>query len=216
MLPNKNNTKKQYTVTPFNATNNEIGKICAICGNGILNDESVVLCPECNLPYHHDCWKEMGGCGSYGCAAAPNIKKAEYAPSDSYVAGWTSEKKCPECGSMILSNALICRVCKSEFPTEKPMTKEQWNNRIYDGKDIIMIRTIVIIQFLLSLIICFDPLLFFANIYTIFFSKNYWWFFKINRLPNELKILHYAGTVISGINILIGIALFITIKAQAL
>lgn len=201
MLPNnKKPAKKHYNVTPFKATNNEIGKICSICGSGILNDESVVLCPECNLPYHHDCWKEMGGCGSYGCAAAPDIKKADYAPSDTYVEGWTSEKKCPECGSMILSNALICRVCKSEFPTEKPMTKAEWENRIYDGKELTSVRTKVIIQCLLSIIGILTLFMLPLNIFTLY-SDN--WIFKVRRLPSELKILHYAGVAISAIWLII-------------
>ncbi len=207
-LPNhmssaKKMPKKQYTVTPFEATDNEISKICSICGSGILNGESIVLCPECKLPYHHDCWKEMGGCGSYGCAAAPDIKKADYAPSDTYVEGWTSEKKCPECGSMILSNAIICRVCKSEFPTEKPMTKEEWQNRTYDGKELTKIRIFVGIQFLLSLIICFNFFMFLINFYTILASDKVGWLFKMKRLPKELKILVYASSIISIINLII-------------
>ena len=49
--------KKNYKVTPFTANKEDIGKICSICGSGILNDESIVTCPECGLPYHHECWK---------------------------------------------------------------------------------------------------------------------------------------------------------------
>lgn len=206
MSPVKKAIKKQYTVTPIEATTNEIGKICSICGSGILNNESVAICPECKLPYHYDCWKEMGGCGSYGCAAAPDIKKADYAPSDIYVEGWTSEKKCPECGSMILSNALICRVCKAEFPTEKPMTREQWENRIYDGKDLEIVKIKVIVQSLLSLFGIFTIFLFPINLYALFTDG---WIFKMKRLPDELKILHYASTIISGMWFIILALVFI-------
>ena len=211
MLPAKNTTnkttKKHYNVTPFSATNNEIGKICSICGSGILNEDQVVICPECSLPYHFDCWKEIGGCGSYGCAAAPDIKKADYAPSDTYVEGWTSEKKCPECGSMILSNALICRVCKAEFPTEKPMTRTEWLNRIYDGKELNTVRIKVLIQFFLSIVGFLTLFMFPINLYTIYSSEGC--FFKMNRLPQELKILQYCGTIISGIELCIMILFFI-------
>ncbi|MBR4571518.1 MAG: hypothetical protein IKO19_12745 [Candidatus Riflebacteria bacterium] len=192
--------KKHYNVTPSNATAEEIGKICSICGSGILNDESIVICPECHLPYHYDCWKEMGGCGSYGCAAAPDIKKAEYAPSDTYVEGWTSEKKCPECGSMILSDALICRVCKAEFPTEKPMTREEWLNRTYDGKELNSVRIRVVAQFFLSIIGIFTILMLPLNIYTVFGGN---WIFKMKRLPQELQILQYCSTFISVLELFI-------------
>ena len=194
--PTNKTVKKHYNVSPINATAEEIGKICSICGSGIVNDESIVICPECHLPYHYDCWKEMGGCGSYGCAAAPDIKKAEYAPSDTYVEGWTTEKRGPECGSMILSDALICRVCHSEFPTEKPMTREQWQNRIYDGKDLNIVRIQVTIQFLLSLLGLLTVFMFPINLFTVLTNA---WIFKIKRLPPDLKILTYSGTIISGI-----------------
>ena len=196
MLPTRPNTKpkKHYNVSPMEPTSEEIGKTCSICGSGILNGESIVLCPECKLPYHYDCWKEMGGCGSYGCAAAPDIKKADYAPSDTYVEGWTSEKKCPECGSMILSNAIICRVCHSEFPTEKPMTREEWQNRIYDGKELTNVRIKVIVQFFLSIIGIFTLIMVPINFLAVFSD---FWIFKMKRLPSELKILQYAGSIIS-------------------
>ncbi|MBP5470234.1 MAG: hypothetical protein J6Z11_13420 [Candidatus Riflebacteria bacterium] len=201
MLPNrmtsvKKPVKKHYNVSPFDATENEIGKTCSICGSGITNGESIVLCPECNLPYHHDCWKEMGGCGSYGCAAAPDIKKADYAPSDTYVEGWTSEKRCPECGSMIMSNAIICRVCKAEFPTEKPMTKEEWQNRTYDGKELESVRVKLFLQSFFSFMGCFAIFSFPINLFALFTDN---WVFKVKRLPKELKILHYTNTVVSGL-----------------
>ncbi len=206
------NSRTTYKVTSFTATDNEIGKTCSICGTGILNDESVVLCPKCSLPYHYECWKEMGGCGSYGCAAAPNIKKAEYSPSDTYIEGWTSKKKCPECGELILSNALICYKCKSKFPTEKPMTKEQWINRIYDGKDLLSVKILTLLQFILSLIIVLDIFMFPINIYTICLSDKLWWFFKMKRLPIELKILQYFATIISIINLILLLFIFLIIK----
>ena len=205
MLPNrmtspKKPIKKHYNVSPFDATDNEIGKICSICGSGITNGESIVLCPECNLPYHHDCWREMGGCGSYGCAAAPDIKKADYAPSDTYVEGWTSEKRCPECGSMIMSNAVICRVCKAEFPTDKPMTKEEWQNRTYDGKELEGVRIKIIFQSFFSFLGCFAIFSFPINLFAMFTDN---WVYKVKRLPKELKILHYTNTVISGLWLLV-------------
>ena len=213
-VSNKNITKNNYKVTPFTARDEDVGKICSICGSGILNDESIVTCPVCALPYHYECWKEMGGCGSYGCAAAPNIKKADYAPSDTYVKGWTSEKKCPECGSMIVSNAIICRFCKSRFPTEKPMTKEEWINRIYDGNYLLFVRIAVFLQFIFSLLIFLSIFTFIINLYILLLSNSLWWIYKMKRLPNELKLLQYASTIISGIILVITIVLFVTMTGK--
>ncbi len=206
-IPNKKVEKKRYNIASFEASDNEIGKICSICGAGIMNGDVVVLCPECSLPYHYECWNEMGGCGSYGCAAAPDIKKADYAPSDTFVAGWTSEKKCPECGSSILSNALVCRVCKAEFPTEKPMTRAEWINRQYDGNELNSVRIKVIVQALLSIIGLFTLFLFPINVFTLISDS---WIFKMKRLPNELKILQYASTIISGLWLFVFVLLIVS------
>ena len=222
MLPNTNNNlpsviktdnnqlKDKLKVSPFEATDNEIGKTCSICGMTIVNGELVVLCPVCQLPYHHECWEEIGGCGSYGCSAAPEIKKADYGPAYVYADAWVSEKQCPECGSMIPANALKCRVCQSEFPTAKPMTKAEWQNRIYDEDSLLPIRITVITQFLCSLIILFTAFTFIANIYTTFLSDRLWWFYRIKRLPSELKVLHYAGTIISCLYLLGFFILYLT------
>ena len=199
---NNNQLKNKFKVSPFEATDNEIGKTCSICGAGIINREIVVLCPECQMPYHYDCWEEMGGCGSYGCAAAPEIKKADHGPAYVYADAWISEKECPECGAMIPSNALVCRVCKSEFPTEKPITKVEWRNRIYDEDQLLPIRIFVISQFIVSLFIYFSAFTFIANLYSSLPSNKLWWFYQIKKLPSELKVLHYAGTIISLINLI--------------
>ena len=198
----KKQLKNKFKVSPFEATDDEIGKTCSICVSGIVNGETVVLCPECRMPYHYDCWEEMGGCGSYGCAAAPEIKKADYGPAYVYADAWMSEKKCPECGSMIPSNALVCPICRSEFPTDKPMTELEWRNRTYDVNELLLVRLGVIGQFVVSLFIFFSAFTFITNLYTIFLSDKLWWIYKIKRLPSELKVLHYAGTIISGLNLL--------------
>ncbi len=154
----------------------------------------IVTCPLCSLPYHHECWKEIGGCGTYGCKAAPSVSKTESVPDDTFTPGWVAEKKCPVCNSSIIATALICKVCRTNFPTERPMTKAEWESREYDGDDLLKIRTRVIGQFALSALGC---LFFFslpANLCAMYTDS---WFFTLKRLPPPLKILFYAGLGVS-------------------
>ena len=76
------------------------------------------------------------------------------------------------------------------------MTREQWQNRIYDGKDLNIVRIQVTIQFLLSLLGLLTVFMFPINLFTVLTNA---WIFKIKRLPPDLKILTYSGTIISGI-----------------
>jgi hypothetical protein len=52
------------------------GKICPICQDEIKFGEEIVICEYCRLPFHDACWKENGGCGTYGCLGASTVKQA--------------------------------------------------------------------------------------------------------------------------------------------
>lgn len=183
-------------VTPEPAREEQIGKTCSSCGTGISQGELVVTCPLCSLPYHHECWKEIGGCGTYGCRAAPAVTKSEPVVEDAFTPGWTAEKKCPACQSSILANALICKYCKATFPTERPMTADEWKNREYDGNDLLRARNLVIAQFIVSALGCLFFLSLPVNLLAMF-TEN--WLFAVKRLPPSLRILFYAGLGVSGL-----------------
>lgn len=183
-------------VTPVLPGNENLGKLCSTCGTAILSSDIIVICPVCSQPYHHDCWKEIGGCGTYGCTAAPVATLKEDVPQDVFTPGWTAEKKCPECGSSIIASALVCKVCHASFPTERPMTKAEWRDREYDEKELNKIKTSVIIQFILSTLGCLFIIMLPINAIAAFSDT---WFFRVKRLPPTLKVLFYASFAISGL-----------------
>lgn len=41
--------------------------VCEYCQANIKDESFLVHCPECNTPYHLECWTENGGCAVYGC-----------------------------------------------------------------------------------------------------------------------------------------------------
>lgn len=183
-------------VTPVAPAEEHLGKLCSTCGTAILSSDTIVVCPVCSQPYHHDCWKEIGGCGTYGCTAAPVATMKEDVPEDVFTPGWTAEKKCPECGSSIIANALVCKVCRASFPTERPMTKEEWRDREYDEKELNKIKTNVIIQFILSTLGCLFFIMLPVNALAAFTDS---WIFRVKRLPPTLKVLFYASFAISAL-----------------
>lgn len=57
----------------LNAGSDNVGKICPYCQTLIGYDEMVTVCDRCRMPHHHDCWRENGGCTTFGCKSdTPN------------------------------------------------------------------------------------------------------------------------------------------------
>ncbi|MHB9108170.1 MAG: RING finger protein [Armatimonadota bacterium] len=50
-----------------------VGKTCPYCQTPLKPHDRVVVCPQCGMPHHQDCWQDNDGCTTYGCesAAAP-------------------------------------------------------------------------------------------------------------------------------------------------
>lgn len=55
------------------------GKTCPYDQYPIAIGDSIILCPACGTPHHADCWRENGGCTTYGCARAPMQAAAQAA-----------------------------------------------------------------------------------------------------------------------------------------
>ncbi len=55
------------------------GKVCPYCRFPIKAGEEVVVCPSCAVPHHTDCWRENGGCTTYGCQGRPQMGGAQAA-----------------------------------------------------------------------------------------------------------------------------------------
>ncbi len=39
------------------------GKLCPVCRTAFLENNDVVVCPECGTPHHRDCYRAIGKCG---------------------------------------------------------------------------------------------------------------------------------------------------------
>ena len=41
--------------------------ICPYCSTEITSRDRVIYCEKCGIPHHESCWRENGGCTTYGC-----------------------------------------------------------------------------------------------------------------------------------------------------
>jgi hypothetical protein len=48
-----------------------IGKTCPYCQFPVKGHEELVVCSECGIPHHTDCWNENHGCTTFGCTGHP-------------------------------------------------------------------------------------------------------------------------------------------------
>ncbi len=53
-------------------TQNNIGKTCPYCQFPIKQNLEVIVCSECNIPHHRECWEENRGCTTFGCTKPSN------------------------------------------------------------------------------------------------------------------------------------------------
>ncbi len=140
------------------AGGNTAGKTCSICQTVIVAGEHILYCPDCGLPFHHECWQENGGCSQYGCESAPRTKKQEQSPQ-LVSSAWGDEKQCPACGRKIKGRALKCRFCGAEFESRDIISKQEYSQREYAGKEYLAARNKVVAMFLASATGCLSPIM---------------------------------------------------------
>ena len=130
-------------------------KRCSICNTQITDLDLFFTCTICDSPYHEICWKEMGGCATYGCKAAATAEKPPMPAS--FARGWGDEKNCPSCSSKIPASVLGC-ACGARFPWADPMTKEDYDSWATEQKQQKSIRTQLIVLFVITIFGLLAPL----------------------------------------------------------
>jgi hypothetical protein len=122
---------------------------CSICHTLLQPDEEKVSCPDCQQDYHQGCWKDLGGCATYGCKKAAVADKPP--PPVLVGAGWGDVKVCPQCSLTIASSLLLCR-CGARFPYADPMTPTDYQAYVSKQRAVSTSKAILLILFFVSII----------------------------------------------------------------
>ena len=59
------------------ANREQANKPCPFCTSPVILGADVAVCRDCSATLHERCWRENGGCSTYGCASAPAAGGAE-------------------------------------------------------------------------------------------------------------------------------------------
>ena len=124
--------------------NQFVGKVCPYCKGEFTENDDVVVCSECEMPHHKDCWIENQGCTTFGCNGtienpelmsrktdSPDIDaefNIELFPSDSdFIQAY-----CPACGSAHDPTDMFCKHCGHTFSLQNLNTVRQVPNVVGD------------------------------------------------------------------------------------
>ncbi len=98
--------------------------VCPVCSTEIQPGEEMVICPDCKIAYHKDCWNDNNGCATYGCKQVgclnpPPIKvniptegpisPPNQSPILSFPPAGTFE--CPHCHTKMTAGTKVCWSC---------------------------------------------------------------------------------------------------------
>lgn len=104
--------------------NDYTGKICPYCKTAFQPDDEIVVCSECDMPHHKDCWVENQGCTTFGCIGtiksadngSNSVTATEIKPEDTQQNGGTVVY-CTKCGAPNASTSSFCAKCGNRLTT---------------------------------------------------------------------------------------------------
>lgn len=108
--------------------NNYTGKICPFCKTEFKPNDEIVVCSECDMPHHKDCWIENQGCTTFGCLGTiksvdnvvTSVTSQHIVFEDSQSRSVENSVYCTRCGSQNAATSLFCSRCGNRLTTPEP------------------------------------------------------------------------------------------------
>ena len=102
--------------------NDYTGKICPYCKTEFKPGDDIIVCSECDMPHHKDCWVENQGCTTFGCLgtikAADNTASSVTATQMNYEDSRNTSAPvnsgvvfCTQCGTQNANTSSFCSHC---------------------------------------------------------------------------------------------------------
>lgn len=112
--------------------NDYTGKICPFCKTEFKPGDEIVVCSECDMPHHKDCWIENQGCTTFGCLGT--IKGADEGETSVTVRQMVYEDSAPKaspsqavfctrCGAQNAGTSSFCARCGNQLSAVPPIVQ---------------------------------------------------------------------------------------------
>ena len=98
------------------------GLSCPVCNNPFVSDDDIVVCPQCGLPHHRECWKSIGQCfehAKHGTSQqwSRDNHTSNTAPSSAATSA-SDMNVCPKCNAENARYAEFCSRCGHELSAD--------------------------------------------------------------------------------------------------
>lgn len=115
--------------------NKYIGKICPYCKSVLTEEDDIVVCSDCEMPHHKECWVDNRGCTTFGCSGSIQGVDIEmetnpgssqrYEAQNAMPGAGVPPKFCGRCGAQVMKGCSFCVKCGS--PVLKILSSYQTN-----------------------------------------------------------------------------------------
>lgn len=92
-----------------------LGKICPYCKTVIKADENIIVCSDCSMPHHKECWVENRGCTTFGCLGTIMDAQQGTVQNSEEITMPEEQLSCFKCGFMNSFSNLFCRRCGAKL-----------------------------------------------------------------------------------------------------
>ena len=97
------------------------GLKCKVCDKSFLEEDDIVVCPDCGTPYHRSCYKEKGECINYEL----HEKNQSYSVNEEKAKKIGDKIICEKCGMQNKSLSIFCERCGNPITIEKSAADER-------------------------------------------------------------------------------------------
>lgn len=94
-----------------------IGKKCPYCQTELTEADEIVVCSNCDMPHHKDCWIENKGCTTFGCTGT--IQNTSKINQNAQIDN-NKVKFCTRCGKSNNTENNFCSSCGSQLSSLIP------------------------------------------------------------------------------------------------